>query len=139
MLAICQMDGFAFKPGRSQSDKRPSQAASSRNRQHTRCEMSEFNSPLEQFDDELAATRRLLRRLEKLAVALKRQQRQHPRRLAPLFLLRKMRHRLLACEQLLHSAAPEAPVSPPPTVSHDQATSIKQPTQNVVDLFAHRH
>lgn len=99
--------------------------------------MSEFN-PLEQFDDELAAMRRLLRRLEKLAVALKRQQRKHPRRFAPLFLLRKARHRLLACEQLLSSAAPQASVSPRPTASHSKSTSARQPTENVIELFANR-
>ena len=100
--------------------------------------MSELD-PLEQFDDELAATRRLLRRLEKLAVALKRQQRKHPRRLAPLFLLRKLRHRLLACEQLLHAAIPQEPVPPHRTVSDRQSTPVKQPTQNVINLFANPH
>jgi hypothetical protein len=106
--------------------------------QHTQCKMSELD-PLEQFDDELAATRRLLRRLEKLAVALKRQQRKHPRRLAPLFRLRKLRHRLLACEQLLHSATPQEPVPPRRTVSDRQSTSAKQPTRNVINLFASPH
>lgn len=83
--------------------------------------------PLQQFDDELAATRRLLRRLEKLAVTLKRLQRKHPRRLAPLFRLRKVRNRLLECERLLLATRPDASVPPRSTVSQGLSTAIGQP------------
>jgi len=92
--------------------------------------------PLQQFDDELAATRRLLRRLEKLAVALKRMQRQHPRRLAPLFRLRKAHSRLLECERLLHATLSEKSVPPRSAVSQSLLTATRQPTENVIDLFA---
>ncbi len=44
--------------------------------------MSELN-PLATFEDELAATRRQLRRLEKLAVSLKHQQHKQPRPVIP--------------------------------------------------------
>jgi hypothetical protein len=63
--------------------------------------------PLDTFDDELAATRRQLRRLEKLARDLKRWQYAQPRHLGPLFRLRKIRQRLSECEDLLTPGAAE--------------------------------
>ena len=57
--------------------------------------------PYSAFEDELAATRRQLRRLEKLARALKRQMRLQPRNVSPLFQLREVQKRLAMCEALL--------------------------------------
>jgi hypothetical protein len=57
--------------------------------------------PYSAFEDELAATRRQLRRLEKLALALKRRIRIQPRNLSPLFQLREVQKRLAMCEALL--------------------------------------
>jgi hypothetical protein len=69
------------------------------------------------FADELAATRRQLRRLEKLAVALKRCVRTQPRKLSPLFRLRAIQQRLAECEALLIPAKDAQPRSPSSTSS----------------------
>ena len=96
--------------------------------------MSELEA-LACFNDELAATRRQLRRLEKLAVSLKRQQRKYPRRFGPLFQLRKAQHLLTKCEAILTPVATKAPTSPQPSVSDNPATSVSRPTAKVISLI----
>ncbi len=95
--------------------------------------MSELE-PLECFNDELAATRRQLRRLEKLAVSLKRQQRKYPRRFGPLFQLRKAQSYLAKCEAILTPVAIEARTSSNTSRSDDTSTSVNRPTANVISL-----
>ena len=65
------------------------------------------------FEDELAATRRQLRRLEKLAVALKRRIRAQPRNFSPLFRLREVQKRLAICEALLTPGESDRASDPP--------------------------
>lgn len=96
--------------------------------------MSELEA-LQSFNDELAATRRQLRRLEKLAVCLKRQQRKYPRRLGPLFQLRKAQRHLATCEAILTPTASAASTAPSTSVSNDAATSVNRPTANVISLI----
>ncbi len=85
--------------------------------------MSELD-PLATFEDELAATRRQLRRLEKLAVSLKRQQHKQPRHLGPLFRLRKVRDRLAECEKMLSTVTIEPASNPGVPAPNSTSTSV---------------
>lgn len=99
--------------------------------------MSELEA-LQCFNDELAATRRQLRRLEKLAVSLKRQQREHPRRLGPLFQLRKAQHHLAKCEAILTPVTSAASTAPPTSMPNETSTSVNRTPANVIRLIGRR-
>ncbi len=95
--------------------------------------MSELD-PLTTFEDELAATRRQLRRLEKLAVSLKRQQHKQPRHLGPLFRLRKVRDRLAECERMLSTVTIEPTSNPSVSAPNSTSTSVSYGA-NVIHLY----
>ena len=95
--------------------------------------MSELN-PLATFEDELAATRRQLRRLEKLAVSLKHQQHKQPRHLGPLFRLRKVQSRLAECEKMLSTVTIEPTSNPGVPAPNSISTSVSYGA-NIIHLY----